>query len=205
MYIFIDESGDTGISSSKTKKYFVISAIIFDSEYSLQETQKKIELFKRNERLKDELHFCKKNNLIRDKFFSYIKNSNFTVKAISVDKERLYSEYLKNNPDKFYNYILKMLLEKMVLDNTNTRNENLKIVLDEKGNKNLEKELKQYLQSNPQLRVSKLSVRDSKNDVLLQLADMVASAIGHSYNRTDKPNSSRWKDMIANKVSIWDF
>ena len=199
MHIFIDESGDTGINGSKTK-YFVISAIIFDDIYSLQKTQEEIELFKKNERIKDELHFCHKNNLIRDKFFSYIKNSSFTVKAISVNKEQLINEErLQNISDGLYKYTLKMLL-----DSLNTDKE-LKIIIDEKGNKNLERELKQYLKTNPKLKITKLITKDSKRDVLLQLADMVVSAIGHSYNKKDKPNSNRWKDMIASKINIWNF
>lgn len=198
MHLFIDESGDTGCKGSSTQ-YFVISIIIFDNINDMQDTQAKIEDFKRLEHLEDELHFCKTPNDMRDKFFYFIKSCIFKSKAICVNKKELYSEYLINNPDKLYNYILKQLL-----DSLNTQEE-LKIILDSKGNKTLERQLKQYLKTNSRLNVKKIRAKDSKSDVLLQLADMIASCIGHAYNKKEKPNADKWQNIVADKINIWNF
>lgn len=149
------------------------------------------------ERIKDELHFCNKSNLIRDKFFNYIKNSNFSVKAICVNKQELHSEYLIDNPNKLYNYLLKMLLDSLKVESE------IKIILDGKGNKTLEKQLKHYLKENSKLNVKKIKIQDSKKDVLLQLADMIASSIGHSYNKKEKTNANRWKNIISHKIKTY--
>lgn len=198
MYLFIDESGDTGCNGSATQ-YFVISIIIFDNVNDMQDTQSKIEDFKRLEHLENELHFCKTPNDMRDKFFYFIKSCGFKSKAICINKKELYSEYLTNNPDKLYNYALKLLL-----DSLNTQEE-LKIILDGKGNKRLEKQLKQYLKTNPKLNVQKIRTKDSRSDVLLQLADMIASCIGHAYNKKEKSNADKWKNIVADKINIWNF
>ena len=92
----------------------------------------------------------------------------------------------------------------MLLDSLKVDNE-IKIVLDGKGNKNLEKQLKHYLKSTSNLNVKKIKIQDSKKDVLLQLADMVASSIGHSYNKKDKTGADKWKNIIAHKINIWNF
>lgn len=198
MYIFVDESGDTGCNGSATQ-YFVIAIVIFDNIEDMQDTQVKIEEFKKLEHLTDELHFCKTPNNTKDKFFYFIKSCNFNSKAICVNKKELYSEFLINNPDKLYNYILKQLL-----DSLNTDKE-LKIILDGKGNRTLEKQLKQYLKTNSKLKVKKIKTKDSKSELLLQLADMIASCIGHSYNRKDKQNSDKWRKIISDKINIWNF
>ena len=199
MYLFIDESGDTGFKGSSTE-YFVISIIIFDSVENLQATQIRIEEFKKFENLNKELHFCKTPNDIRDRFFEAIKNCNFVANAICVEKKKIYKDFLINNPDKFYNYVLKMLLNSL-----NICEEKLSIILDGKGNKTLERELRKYLQNNSIINIKKIKNKDSKADVLLQLADMVASCIGHSYNKQTKLNADKWKKVINNKIRIWDF
>ena len=198
MYLFIDESGDTGCTGSPTQ-YFVISVIIFDNVESMQETTIKIDEFKSAEHLDGELHFCKTPNVVRDKFFYFIKNCDFKAKAIYVNKQILYSKFLQTHPDKLYNYMLKLLLDSLNIDIE------LKIILDGKGNKILEKQLRQYLKSNSKLKIEKIKIKDSKSDVLLQLADMVVSAIGHSYNKQHRDNADKWKNIISKKIDVRAF
>lgn len=198
MYIFIDESGDTGCFGSAIK-YFVIAIVIFDNVKNMQNIQQKIEEFKNLENLKNELHFCKTPDNIKDKFFNFIKNCDFKAKAICVNKQELYSEFLTSNPDKLYNYVLKLLLDSLNV------NDKLKIILDGKGNKKLEKQLKNYLKTNSKLQIEKIKTKDSRNDLLLQLADMVASSIGHSYNKQNKNNADKWRSIISDKINLWNF
>lgn len=198
MHLFIDESGDTGCVKSATK-YFVISITYFKSVEDMQDTELAIKDFKRRENLNSELHFCKTQNSMRDKFFEEAKNFPFFAEAIYVNKGILYSEFLKNNSDKLYNYILKWVLERF------SEYDDLHIILDGKGNKTLEKELKSYIKSNPKIKVKKIKMQDSKKDTLLQLADMVASSIGHSLNRSDKKDADKWKNTIKNKINLREF
>jgi hypothetical protein len=197
MFLFIDESGDPGFIGSSTK-YFILSAVIFHNMVDLQETQDKVKEFIKIENLRSELHFVRTHKNIRNKFFDFIKDAKFQVKAICVNKEEMYKEN-KNRTDNLHDFILKMLLDSLKID------EEMIIVLDGKGNKILQSKLRNYLKLNTRLKIKKLKIADSKKDILLQLADMVASAIGHSYNRKDRENSDTWKKAIAHKTSIWEY
>jgi hypothetical protein len=54
--------------------------------------------------------------------------------------------------------------------------------------------------------LNKLKFANSKNDVLVQLADMVCSAVAYSYNRADKLNAEQYRDLIGNRiVNVWEF
>jgi hypothetical protein len=47
--------------------------------------------------------------------------------------------------------------------------------------------------------------KDSKSDLLLQLADMCADAIARSY-RADRQDSSRWREILAPRITdIWEL
>jgi hypothetical protein len=47
--------------------------------------------------------------------------------------------------------------------------------------------------------------KDSKNDVLVQLADMCAGAIARSY-RKDRRDSARWRTMLKPRIEdVWEF
>jgi hypothetical protein len=197
MFLFVDESGDPGLIGSSTK-YFILSVVIFYSIADLQETQSKITEFIKAENLRSELHFVKTHKNIRNKFFNFIKDAKFQVKAVCVNKEEIYKEN-ESGTNGLHDFILKMLLDSLKID------EEMVIVLDGKSNKILQSKLRNYLKLNTKLRIKKLKVVDSREDILLQLADMVASAIGHSYNEKDKENSDIWKRAIAHKTSVWEY
>jgi hypothetical protein len=47
--------------------------------------------------------------------------------------------------------------------------------------------------------------RDSKSDVLIQLADMIAGSIRRSYEK-DKTDSQKYKKLIQDKIEDeWEF
>jgi hypothetical protein len=198
MFLFIDESGDPGFVGSATK-YFVVCAVMFSCMDDLQDTQHKIEDFKKRERLHSEIHFVKIANNIKDKFFYLIKGCRFSAKAICVNKEEIYKDNSFGSRNKLYDFMLKMLL-----DSLDTKEE-MNIVLDGKMRKELQTQLRNYLKLNTELNVKKIRHIESEKDVLIQLADMVASCIGRSYNKKEKENSDKWKNIIAEKINIWNY
>lgn len=44
-----------------------------------------------------------------------------------------------------------------------------------------------------------------QENILLQMSDMIASAVGYSYNRKDRRDSQKWKNIIKKKTNIWEF
>src|SRR5258708_7730802 len=114
MIIFIDESGDSGFKFAKgSSTYFVIALILFEDDLDAEETALCIKKLRRSLNKPDtfEFKFNKCNRKFRELFFETIKKSKFTFRAIVFDKESIYSSYLRNNKDSFYNFALRMVLE----------------------------------------------------------------------------------------------
>lgn len=154
-------------------------------------------------KINPEFKFSKTRDAVKDKFFELVCEYHFEVMALVVDKVQIYSQTLQNSTDFFYNYFLKSLL---AYDNNLLQNASIKI--DGSGDKESKKALTAYLRrSIGQHRIKKFKFSNSKNDSLIQLADMVVGAIGRSYNK-NRADSNRWLNTLQarGKISkIWDF
>lgn len=207
MLVFIDESGDTGFKLQKgSSAHFVIVLIIFDEELESEETALKIK--KLRKRLKKsekyEFKFNKCNKEYRCAFLNEIKNSNFKVRAIVLDKEKIYSQNFRKNKELFYNFALRNVLE----HNNNTI-KNAKIRLDGRGERIFRQQLSLYLRrylNTQTIKIMKnLRFRDSKKDVLIQLADMVAGSLRRFYDRSTGDWDIYWKIIKPKGRDIWEF
>ncbi|GMO61789.1 MAG: hypothetical protein Ta2D_07950 [Rickettsiales bacterium] len=159
MYLFIDESGDTGFTGSSTK-YFVISIVVFTNINDMLQIQNQIENFKEKHKIKTELHSVNLSQEIKNDFFKSIKYHNiyiiyFEKKNANYNAKNLYVDMLRK--------IMKELSE-----------DELKIRIDGKQNKKTQ-EINIFLRKH--FKVNSFKMVDSKNDVLIQLADMVANRI----------------------------
>ena len=115
-YMYIDESGDMG--SRKGSKYLVISALLVDSPAQLDRIIKKMRRnrFRRDLRVFSEL---KANNL-KDEITCYALSQLNSVRNAQVfhmifEKKKLYSEYLKNDKHKLYNFVAGKLARNILL------------------------------------------------------------------------------------------
>lgn len=198
-FVFIDESGEPGFKDTSPTTHFILSLLIFDSVQDLKECEEKLLRLRQELNFKTEFKFVKSYDRIRDEFFNTIKDLSFRVRVVCVEKKRIESVFLRNNPKEFYNYFLKKLI-------VNTSNlDNVYIMIDGKVSRYLASEVKTYLRQNSNLKINKLKFECSKKNILLQMSDMIASAVGYSYNRKDRKDSQKWKDMIKKKVNVWEF
>ncbi len=179
MIIFIDESGDPGFKTKKgSSLHFVIVLIIFNDTLEAEETALAIKKLKKrlNKSTKFEFKFNKCNRKLRENFLYTIKDYNFRIRAIVFDKEKIYSPHLRTNKESFYNFALRQVLE-----HNNKTIINAKIRLDGRGEKEFRKQLTTYLRrhlnSDSKKIMKNLRFRDSKRDVLIQMADMIAGSI----------------------------
>ena len=199
MLDFIDESGEPSFHDNHLSDYFVLSLLIFESTEDSKKCEIKLIELKNKLNFKTEFKFSKSCNKTRDEFFAIIQPLNFRVNAIVVEKALITQDYLKNNPKKFYNFFLKQLI-------TNTPNlSDPVIIIDGKASKNLTFEIHSYLRREVSIKIKKLKFEDSKKNIFLQMSDMIASAIGYSYNRREKDNSQKWKETFRKKAKIWEF
>ncbi len=207
MLVFIDESGDPGFKTKKgSSQHFVIALIIFDDELDAEETALKIKKLRKNlhKISRFEFKFNKCSRKYREAFLNEVKTCNFRIRAIVFDKDSLYSPYLRSEKEKFYNFALRMVLEK----NNNTIKD-AKIRLDGRGEREFRRQMSFYLrrQLNSETRkiMKNLRFRDSRKDVLIQLADMAAGSLRRYYDRSTNDWEVYWKIIKGKKEDVWEF
>jgi len=207
MLVFIDESGDAGFKLNKgSSPVFVIALIIFDDELDAEETALTIKKYRREIGKKDffEFKFNKLDRELRLGFLREVKTCKFRCRAIVFKKSVMYSPTLRGSKDKFYSYAVKLVLE----HNGDTI-KNAKIRIDGLGEQAFRNSLTRYLRSNLNSSrkkvIENLRFRDSKNDVLIQLADMVVGAIKRSYD-ADKNDNQDYRVVIKKRIEdVWEF
>lgn len=207
MLVFIDESGDAGFKIEKgSSPVFIVALIIFDDELVAEEVALNIKKLRRELNKSDgfEFKFNKMTKDLRLKFIKTIKNSHFRVRAIVFRKELLYSLNLRKDTKTFYSYAVKT-----VLKHHNESIKNAKIRLDGLGERAFRKSLHVYLRkelNNSERQVLKdFQFVDSKKNVLIQLADIVAGSIKRSYDH-DKSDKEVYRKELGERLEdVWDF
>lgn len=209
MLIFLDESGDPGFKVRKGSTYaFVVILVIFDDELDAERTALAIKELRRDLGKSDkfEFKFNKCNRQLRSQFLSIVARFRFRIRGIVMIKERIYGEELRRSKESFYNYTVKS-----VLKDSFGRIENARLRIDKSGDRMFRQALANYLKR--ELRTQKglprtvkdIKFVDSKENVLAQLADMVAGAIRRCYSR-EKTNAKLYRGIIERRIeNIWEF
>ena len=203
MLIFIDESGDPGFKLGRgSTSHFVVSMVIFDKNEDAESASKVIQQALDELKIKPEFKFNKSSDKVRDAFFDKIKSCKFRVRALVVDKERIYSKNLREDNEKFYNYFVRLLIDFQEL-----KQKDVSIKIDGCGDREFKKELNRYLRSQVKSGYSlKIELVDSNKNYLIQLADMVAGAIARSYPNQTRAENRNWRKTLGKKVeNVWDF
>ncbi len=203
MLVFIDDSGDPGFKLDRgASHYFVIGLLIFDDTLEAEKMAVSIKELRRSLGMGDheEFKFNKSNNRIRLAFLKTINDFSFRIRALVVDKKRIYSDELKTKRESFYGYFIKE-----VLKHSNDSILEAKIRLDGSGDREFKKQFLTYLRK--ELNTSKVIMRnfkmvDSKSDVLIQSVDMITGAIRRSYEKGEPD----YKNIIKSKIEDeWRF
>ena len=203
--IFIDDSGDPGFKTKNgASRMFVIACIIFDSTYAAELTATGIKALKEKLGWKQmrEFKFHRTTEEQKDVFFKNIRNYDFRIRAVVVDKTLITEPELKKS-DSFYNYIIVNALQ---------RNESMnsaRIKLDGSGSKDFRRRstsnLRKSLNRGGKYRVASFGLEDSRDSALIQLADMVAGSIRAKYD-PDKKIKKDYLKMLKSKIDdIWEY
>jgi hypothetical protein len=202
MLVLIDESGDAGFKLLKgSSPYFILGMVIFRDLKMAEKTSQAICSAKASLNIKPEFRFSKTSFRARDGFFQAVSPFSFGIRVVVVEKEIIRSSFLKEKKDKFYNYFVQQILRQngSILYNASVKIDGSG---DRKFKENFAKYLREQIDSN---KIKKVKFADSRSDYLIQLADMVTSAIARSYH-TEKPYFDRWKNMVNSKIEdVWQF
>lgn len=206
MLVFIDDSGDSGFLFKKgSSKYFVISLVIFDDELEAEEVALQIKKLRRELKFSDEVEFKfnKSRKKIRELFLSRVNPYKFRIRSIVIDKTLIESPQLQGDRNSFYSFAIKTVLkynDGSILD--------AKVRIDGGGDRIFRKSFLSYLRrqlnSNEKKIMKDCKLIDSKTNVLIQLADMVAGSIRRSYD--SKSDSEKYKHIIKKHIEDeWKF
>ncbi len=114
MLVFPDDSGDPGFKVAKgSTPCFVIALVIFDDDLEAEKCAVAIKELRRTLGLSDnyEFRFNGSNRDIRLAFLRCAARLEFRVRAIVMDKARIYGAELRSSKDSFYRYAIKMVLQ----------------------------------------------------------------------------------------------
>ncbi|OGY22963.1 MAG: hypothetical protein A2172_03460 [Candidatus Woykebacteria bacterium RBG_13_40_15] len=206
MLVFIDDSGDPGFKIDKgSTKVFVIALVVFDDDLEAEKTSLAIKELRRKLKVSDfyEFKFNKTNKKFKDLFFETVKTYKFRIRAIVAGKQNIRSSHLRNNKENFYNYIIMQ-----VLKHSSGSIKNARLKFDKRGEKELRDQLRTYLSrelDNKSKKIFKdLKFVESRQNTLIQLADMVAGSIFSVFSGKEKRYLNELKS--SKKIEdLWEF
>ncbi|WP_029077240.1 DUF3800 domain-containing protein [Kaistia adipata] len=202
MLVFIDESGDPGFKLLKgSSPTFVVCLVAFrDLEQSVL-TGQSIRQLAQELKVFPEFKFSDSRDYVRDAFFETVTRFDFCVRALVVQKERIYSEKLRTDKEMFYKFFVKSMLK---FDDGLLKG--ARVILDGSGDRSFRNELSAYLRRHTEKgAIKKFVFADSRSDNLVQLADMCTGAIARSF-REDRSDAQRWRKILSQKIEdVWDF
>ena len=85
--------------------------VIFDDPGEAERTNVAIQEARTQLRVKPEFKFSKSSDTVRDGFFTAISAYKFSIRAIVIEKAKIYSPHLRTGPDSFYNFFVNMLIQ----------------------------------------------------------------------------------------------
>jgi hypothetical protein len=170
-YLFIDESGDPGTDiNNGASKSFTMVAILFDDILEMETVSLEIKKLSRKLFKNDyhEFHFVHEKNIHRLEFFKLISSFNFKILVSLTDKSsdisigNIYKKSLKEICNKIQD---DKFIYSFKFDGTVSKSYKFGV----------EKELRLLAKNN--FLINKIKFSNSKNDSLIQLADMCAGVI----------------------------
>lgn len=205
--IYLDESGDLGMIYGSD--YFIITAVRLEdrSDVEYRRIPKKIRQkgLKKKAKSTSELKFSNSSVLIREMFLKRIAAVDLNIYSLIIDK-KLTQQKLKDNLPILYNYLIKILLEKVLADVD--KNHYLKICLDKCMSPNQRINFENYLKTEffslfnviPEVEI----VHEiSHNNPGLIVTDFICGAFGYKYNTAKLKNDFNcYTDMIQKKIKI---
>ncbi len=207
MLVFIDDSGDPGFKFDKgSTEFFVISCIIFSDELEAEKASVSIKELKRHLKFPDEVEFKfnKSSRKIREAFLNSINKFNFKIRSLVIDKKIIKSDKLKEDKSSFYSYAIKLLLKNSggsILD--------AKVRIDGSGDRLFRRSFLTYLRKQLNTKQKKImkncKLVDSKDNVLIQMVDMIAGSVKRSYDPS-KGDKAVYKNIIKKHIEDeWRF
>lgn len=189
--VFIDDSGDAGTKPSSSS-HLVMAAVVFNDDLVAEETALAMRKFRRQLGWTDD-HEYKFNKTKKDyikQVLLLIAQYDFWVYAVVIHKKRL-----KLAPKGVYNETISELLKMIPLKKA-------AIKIDGHAGTNYTKRAISLIRKNAHVTAGKIAdikFVDSKENILIQLADLVASSIFRS-TQTSKTDHKEYVAILKKRI-----
>jgi len=196
-FVFIDDSGDPGLIKSSTRNFIVAAVLVVTSENYVK-LMTALSGFRAGLGWSelDELKFNKTRKSVIKNLLKYIRQFEFESFALVVDKSKMTIPPQLSSGETLYQYAIKELLIRLNL------NEPI-IFIDGVSDKKHIQHTRAYLrQALRQHGVTKCKITfvDSRKDVLVQLADIVAGSIARSYDQ-EKTDQNDYVELLRPRLN----
>lgn len=149
--IFMDESGDLGFdfTKAKTSSHFVVTFLFTREPKRIEKIVSKVFRSFSKIEIKNHhgtLHAYKEKPLTRIRLLRYLAVQDIQILTIRLNKENVYTK-LKDEKHVLYNYVVNILLDRMMRKKMVLRNESIRFVAAKREtNKFLNDNFKAYIQ-----------------------------------------------------------
>lgn len=197
--IFLDEAGDTGFQfKDGASHYFVVTIVIFDDPAQAARASEAINELRRKLHMPATREFrfsTGSSNHVKIEFLRTLLPYSFRYRSLVVDKASFQDTH-PHRPEQ-------QLFENVVLHLFRTGEfENATLVMDRIVGGSFEERLyvalRQYLKKSGKKPIRKFKNIESRQDNLLQLADMICGAVYRSYAR----EQDEFRDIIQTKEEL---
>ncbi|HZW08780.1 MAG TPA: DUF3800 domain-containing protein [Phycisphaerales bacterium] len=207
MRVYVDESGDPGMAGRVgSTPHFTIAAVMFADEEAEASCRQAIRALKQelgwNSRQEFKFNKCRRDLSLR--FFQAVSVQDFQYLAVTLNKSGLWGDGFRHK-EPFQKYATRLLFT-----NAQPYLRDATVVMDQCGDRDFRTTMQSYLKrhiADAEGECPIVRVRTEKSHAceLVQLADMVAGAIGRSY-RKDKTDHKDYRAAIRSReidVQFW--
>lgn len=211
LYLYLDESGDMGFDfvTKKPSKFFTITVLVLKGQdknrtlinavkHTLKRKLRKKKLLKTSG---CELKGSNVSIEVKNYFYGQVKDIDFKLYALTLNKKRVYQSLMKEK-ERIYNYIARLVLDKISFDNAEMR---VNLILDKSKGKPEIAEFNSYIFREIQAKIDPkipLSIVHalSHESLGLQAVDLFSWGIFRKYERKD----TEWFKVFSSKISYDD-
>ena len=195
-FVFIDDSGDPGLLKSSTN-HFIIAAVLVVEQENLNNLRVAMDGFRAGLGWNDlhEMKFNSAKKSIIKNLLKFIQRFEFETYAAVINKTRMTTLPQLTTGESLYHFVIKELLLRLELSEA-------VIFIDGVAHKRQAERIRTYLRhALKEHKVAKYKIKfvDSRKDVLIQLADVIAGSIARSYDK-DKYDHNDYLDLLKPKV-----
>lgn len=186
---FADESGNNSFEFETQGSHFIVASILVKSEEQLQKLENDLEVIRKRHFQTGEIKSSKVSDNIsrRKKILDDMLELDFSIYAVVVDKRQLTTEGFRYKKS-FYKFVNNLLYKELF----RTFPE-LQLSVDEHGTNKFMLEFKKYVEKNHQRTLFsgiEFKHANSKQSIVIQLADFIAGTIACIYDITKQNECS---------------